>query len=272
MSGLKEIPLIFVVREAGWVKGPSKAVLIALTLRTGKDKRAPWPSIRLIARDSGFSERTVKRALSNLQRLDVVRVRNRPGRSSFYHVNDKRIRELGTANSNSSGQADPTEEEGSSARPDWPEPQSVSRGSGDVMAHDSSIESSNNENGGTDGFERIRKLNAERSIEAEIAFVEALEAKGYGSVATALLIGNEPAFRLYEDTSSTHCSNRPSFLFVWYAAAIGKDKRIPKAIFTLGLHCDQLISWRKFERLQAEHPDRHFSDVPVSTLKEALSG
>lgn len=272
MPGTKEIPLIFVVREAGWVRGPSKAVLIALTLRTGKDKRAPWPSIRLIARDSGFSERTVKRALSNLKRLGVVRVHSRPGRSSFYHVNDKRIRALGGANSGNSGPTDPTGEKYESAWPDWHEPQSARPGSGAAVTPDSSNESLNNENGGTDGFERILKLNAERSIEAEMAFVEALEAKGYGSVANALLIGNEPGFRLFEDARGPHRSNRSSILVVWYAAAIGKDVRVPKAIFALGLHHDQLISWRKLERLQAEHPDRHFSHVPVSTLKEALSG
>jgi len=57
--------------------GPTKAVLLWLWERMYGPKVDAWPSQALLAEDSGYSVRTVKAALKQAERLDLITVTRR---------------------------------------------------------------------------------------------------------------------------------------------------------------------------------------------------
>ena len=78
------------VRDSGTLTGYEKAVLHALILRADREGVC-WPSYGQIAIDTGFSERTVKRAVAGILERGgnnplVVRVRDRSQNSNKYEL------------------------------------------------------------------------------------------------------------------------------------------------------------------------------------------
>ena len=67
---------------------PARFVFVALTLHTDRENTA-WPSIGRLAIETGSSDRTVQRALRELEAFgDVVSV-ERPGASTLYRLNPR---------------------------------------------------------------------------------------------------------------------------------------------------------------------------------------
>jgi len=62
-----------------------KMVLICIIKYAGKASQA-WPGIKTLAKNSGMSERHVRRTLRQLEELDLLRTETRPGHSSLYHI------------------------------------------------------------------------------------------------------------------------------------------------------------------------------------------
>ncbi len=63
--------LVREVRDLRDLKSPAKAILLSLALRAN-DARQCWPSVKLIALDSGFGASTVKRALTQLSESGLI--------------------------------------------------------------------------------------------------------------------------------------------------------------------------------------------------------
>ncbi|WP_419650474.1 helix-turn-helix transcriptional regulator, partial [Thiolapillus sp.] len=66
------------------LRAPEKPVLVALAEHVGGAGRECWPSLALM---TGYSERTVRRALRALEAAGLVRIERRPGRPALYSLN-----------------------------------------------------------------------------------------------------------------------------------------------------------------------------------------
>ena len=66
------------------LRAPEKPVLVALAEHVGGAGRECWPSLALM---TGYSERTVRRALRALEAAGLVRIKRRPGRPALYSLN-----------------------------------------------------------------------------------------------------------------------------------------------------------------------------------------
>ncbi len=60
-------------------------VLAALSTYAGKDGKC-WPSTPTLASRTGISDRHVRTCLRNLERLDYIKTKRRPGLSSMYRI------------------------------------------------------------------------------------------------------------------------------------------------------------------------------------------
>jgi hypothetical protein len=69
----------------------AKLTLIYLFYRANHDDGKCWPSIRLIVRETGYSRRTVQRALRQLEDLGHVTRQAREGRSNVYCLSEQLI-------------------------------------------------------------------------------------------------------------------------------------------------------------------------------------
>lgn len=75
------------VRDLRVTRGPAFAVLAYLADRADRRGRC-WPSIPRIAAETGYSDRTVRRALRALEAIGEIAVEPRPGRSSIVSLGD----------------------------------------------------------------------------------------------------------------------------------------------------------------------------------------
>uniref|UniRef100_UPI003AF62E4A helix-turn-helix domain-containing protein n=1 Tax=Thiolapillus sp. TaxID=2017437 RepID=UPI003AF62E4A len=69
------------------LRAPEKPVLVALAEHVGGAGRECWPSLARLALMTGYSERTVRRALRALEAAGLVRIERRPGRPALYSLN-----------------------------------------------------------------------------------------------------------------------------------------------------------------------------------------
>ena len=60
------------------IRGPKKAVLVALANRANKDSRQCWPSHKLIASEAGVAVSTAKKALNGLRERGLIDWTQRP--------------------------------------------------------------------------------------------------------------------------------------------------------------------------------------------------
>nr|WP_244960490.1 helix-turn-helix domain-containing protein [Desulfoprunum benzoelyticum] len=67
-------------------------VLICIIKYAGKANQA-WPGIKTLAKNSGMSERHVRRTIRQLEDLDLLRTETRPGHSSLYHIPEFTLQE-----------------------------------------------------------------------------------------------------------------------------------------------------------------------------------
>lgn len=93
-------PLIFVVVDtpAEWfgLSCQEKAVLVSLVshLNSKRNGTEVWPSLDRLARLAGLGERTVRRAMRQLEQLGIIKTRTDTGRSNVYSIHVEVIHRL----------------------------------------------------------------------------------------------------------------------------------------------------------------------------------
>ena len=78
------------IRDMSLGSPPAKFVLWILADRADKDMRC-FPSIESIAKETNYAEKTVRRAIAELEEAGLVHVERTPGRGSTYTVTPVRV-------------------------------------------------------------------------------------------------------------------------------------------------------------------------------------
>lgn len=264
-------PSIFAIRDAIFLKGPTKAVALTLAMRENKKLGYAWPSIQKIADDCGYSTRSVQRALNRLEQRGLVIIHRRRGRSNCYKIDWKvfyRRDEQSRA-----AMAILTDQGAGDLNLDWTDCRNGTSSRSATLDSLSPKESRIpiKDLAGFDELNALEDHQRKYGVDAEMAFMGELDRRGHHSLIQALAPDGIPNFRIEYDPSEQSADDKHEFHLIWHHASVGMFKDLARVLAPLGFKPSNLYSAASYANMKARSLAQHFAPVPISVLLEELA-